>query len=345
MTRPGFTFCICPDSRLLRNHVDELLTSCPPKANASMMGMLGTNSAEQAWDRHAYWGDEALPPIFWEKLTLQGLFATPNALVVRNAQNIPADIWKRLSAALATPNELAWPIFCLEVSFERGTYKVPAHNQKLKCLSFADKKGWVWRSAGLDAKGMRSFIQNGCRERGLQLAPQALEVLMAAMPEDATAASNELDKIALACAAKADSHTVTKDMAGLINHTPNLDIFGFIKALQNGNAPMVWREVLREKGSGDNLVFPFLGMLIREARLLWQLLVGEEVRLPPYILEEKKRMAQQLGHIALSQIWNIALEAERGIKTGERNVDQAMDAMVASLSSLFAGRTQTKRRT
>lgn len=312
------------------------------------MGM--GNTAEQSWDRQAYWGDEALPPIFWEKLTLQGLFATPNALVVRNAQNIPADTWKRLSAALATPNDLAWPIFCLEVGLERGKYKVPAHIQKLKCLSFADKKGWVWRSAGLDAKAMRTFIQNACRERGLQLAPQALEALTAAMPEDATAASNELDKIALACAAHADatdgpvgSQIITKDMVGLINHTPNLDIFGFIKALQSGNAPVVWREVLREKGSGDSLVFPFLGMLIREARILWQLLVGEDVRLPPYILDEKKRMAQQLGHSALSQIWNIALEAERGIKMGERNTEQAMDAMVASLSSLFASRNKNRR--
>lgn len=320
----------------MRNYVDELLRSCPPKAT----GMMGSG-AEQSWDRQAYWGDEALPPIFWEKLTLQGLFATPNALVVRNAQNIPADTWKRLSSALATPNDLAWPIFCLEVGLERGKYKVPAHIQKLKCLSFADKKGWVWRSAGLDAKGMRSFIQHACRERGLQLAPQALEALMGAMPEDATAASNELDKIALACG---DKNIVTKEMAQLINHTPNIDIFAFIKALQSGNASMVWREVLREKGSGDSLVFPFLGMLIREARLLWQLLVGEEVRLPPYILDEKKRMAQQLGHMALARIWNIALEAERGIKTGERNVDQAMDAMVANLSSLFASHTKQVRR-
>lgn len=334
MERQGFTFCVCPDSRLMRNHIDALLTSCPPSSG----GMMGD---EVAWDRQAYWGDEALPPIFWEKLTLQGLFATPNALVVRNAQNIPADTWKRLSAALATPNELAWPIFCLEVGLERGKYKIPAHIQKLKCLSFADKKGWVWRSAGLDAKGMRTFIQNACRERGLQLAPQALEALAAVMPEDATAASNEIDKLALACG---EGKTVTKDMAALINHTPNLDIFAFIKALQSGNAPVVWREVLREKGSGDSLAFPFLGMLIREARLLWQLLVGEEVRLPPYILAEKKGMAQQLGHVALAQIWNIALEAERGIKTGERNVDQAMDAMVANLSSLFANRAKAKRR-
>lgn len=306
-----------------------------------MMGMFGNEEKSVAWDRQAYWGDEALPPIFWEKLTLQGLFATPNALVVRNAQNIPADTWKRLSAALATPNDLAWPIFCLEVGLERGKYKVPAHIQKLKCLSFADKKGWVWRSAGLDAKSMRGFIQDACRERGLKLAPQALEALMAVMPEDATAAHNELDKIALACS---DDNIVKKEMAQLINHTSNLDIFAFIKALQNGNAPLVWREVLREKGSGDSLVFPFLGMLVREARLLWQLLVGEEVKLPPYILDEKKRMAQQLGHIALAQIWNIALEAERGIKTGERNTDQAMDAMVANLSSLFASRTRQKHR-
>lgn len=323
MDRPGFSFCICPDSTLLRDYISALLSAHPP--------------ASGEWERQAFWGDEPLPPIFWEHLTLQGLFGTPRALVVRNAQNIPADIWKRLSAALAHPNQFAWPFFCLEVPFERGQPKIAAHIQKLRCLAFAEKSGWVWRAAGLDERGVRQFIQQRSKALGLRFAPGALEAITAAMPMDATAASNELDKLALAAGPDA---TVHAGLAELVSHTPDLDIFAFIKALQNGNASAVWREVLRDKSGSDGMVFPFIGMLLREARQMWQLLAGEQVRLPPSVLPMKQQLARQLGYPGLARIWDLALEAERGIKTGERTTDQAMDALVAGMFTLFGRRSQ-----
>lgn len=321
MDRPGFSFCVCPDSRLIKDQIESLMLSNQPEGGA--------------WERQVFWGDDALPPVFWEHLTLQGLFGSPRALVVRNAQNIPADIWKRLSAALARPNALAWPFFCLEVPFERGQAKMPVHIQKLRCLDFAEKKGWVWRNPGLDERGMRRFLQQRAAQMGLTFAPGALDAMAAAMPTDATSAATELDKVALAAPA---SGILGADLARLVNHAPDLDVFAFIKALQAGNAPAVWRQVLRDKLGGDSMVFPFIGMLLREARQLWQILAGEQVRLPPSVLPAKQQMAKQLGHGGLARMWDLTLEAERGIKTGERSPEQALDALVAGLFSLFGRR-------
>lgn len=68
--RPGFFFCICPDGKLLRQQIAELLAG----------------SSETAWEKHVFWGDEEFPPKFWELLTLQGLFSSHGVLVVRNAE-------------------------------------------------------------------------------------------------------------------------------------------------------------------------------------------------------------------------------------------------------------------
>lgn len=134
-TRPGFSFCICPDGKLLRQQVEELLGAHPDAGR----------------ERHVFWGDDELPPKFWEILTLQGLFSTSRVLVMRNAHALTADVWKRLSAALSRPNPQTWPLFCLEVAWEKGQPKIPAHIAKLPCFTFADAKGWIWRSPGLGA--------------------------------------------------------------------------------------------------------------------------------------------------------------------------------------------------
>ena len=88
MSHPGFTFLICPDSRLLQAHME---------------GLLSAAKADSRWERHVYWGDEEPPPRFWEQLTLQGLFGTPRVLVARQAHMWPAAIWKKISAALGHP--------------------------------------------------------------------------------------------------------------------------------------------------------------------------------------------------------------------------------------------------
>ena len=69
--RPGFSFLVCPDSRLLRTHLAEQLAVF--------------SSAGGPWERHVYGGDEEPPPRFWEQLSLQGLFGASRVLLVRQA--------------------------------------------------------------------------------------------------------------------------------------------------------------------------------------------------------------------------------------------------------------------
>ena len=93
-TRPGFSFCICPDGKLLRQQVEELLGAHPDAGR----------------ERHVFWGDDELPPKFWEILTLQGLFSTSRVLVMRNAPPLTADaalLLARMKDAQLAPLEAA----------------------------------------------------------------------------------------------------------------------------------------------------------------------------------------------------------------------------------------------
>ena len=167
--RPGFSFLICPDMMLLRGQMEKMLA---PYGD---------------FERHVYWGDEEPPPKFWESLALEGLFGNPQVIVARQAQNWPAPVWKKISKVLGRGQSLAWPIFCLETAFDKGKPKLPAHIAKLRCLSFAGEKGWVWRNEGLTERNLPSHIQQRAKELGLTFDRDAFALLCTTLPPNAAA--------------------------------------------------------------------------------------------------------------------------------------------------------------
>ena len=318
MDRAGFSFCICPDGRLIRRHVAAELA-----AHASSSGV---------WQRHVYWGDEELPPTFWDHLNLPALLATRHALVIRQAEALPAAVWKRISALLASPKEHCWPFFCLETAWEKGQAKIPAHVAKLRCLAHADSRGWTWRHAGLDERSLRAFVQKESQTRRLRFEQGALELLCAGLIPDAGAVAAELDKLELA----ATEGAVSADLAAQAAYVPDFDIFRFLRLVQAGKIQNAWTDVLLARRKNEGLLFPLLGLLIREARLLWRLLQGESVRAHPAETGAKRKLAFRLGHHGLARLFKLLFLADLSVKSGERQPDQALDALVADVSLLLA---------
>lgn len=320
MSRPGFTFCVCPDPALTRRHI------------AAQLQDFGGSG----WKQQVFWADDDLPPAFWEALTLSGLMEESRAVVLRRAHTAKIDFWKQLLPVLGAFNPKVWPFFCLEGEWSRGKPKIPAALTKLKFWQIADKKKWVWSSPGLTRTTLRTHIGTWATSNGFEFAPGAAELATQILPLDMLALDNELAKLKLLLA---DRHTIQNEDLSVVSFQPDLDIFSFLSALQRkGGALEVWRKVLAEQvGTSSEMVFPFLGLMIREARILWQLAVGEEqaVRLPPWVKKEKSELARRLGPNRLSSIWTLAVETEAGIKTGRRTPDQAMDRFVSGLMALF----------
>ncbi len=318
MSKPAFTFCVCPDAGLTKAHIEKLVGDYPPDGGSS-------------WERHIYWGDDGLSQNFWNNLTIQGLFNTPKLLIVRNAHNLPAATWKDVSAALATSSSSIWPIFCLEVTFEKKIAKIPAHIMKLKCFEVSDKNGWVWRGAGLDGQGIKRFVQDRASAFGLQFEPHVLDALCASTPPDATAIENEIQKLKLASA----NAKVSMDMINVGAYLPESNVFSFISCIQSGNIAAAWREIYRGQKDVAALFFPFLGLLTREARTLWQILTNEPVYLHSSVAQIKKQCAGKLGFAGVAKIFAYIVQAEEQVKSGQCDAEQALESMVVNLARLF----------
>lgn len=322
MQKPGFNICVGPDIILLKEHIASLLAKYPP--------------ASGSWVQYSFWGDEPLAAPFWEKLTLQGLFAEPRVIVLRNAQNVPAETLKKLSAALAKVGKDIWPFLCFEVEQEKGKFKMPAHVLRLQCLSFAQKQGWYAEIPALTARSLSAFIKTEAEKNGLILQGQDLELISRSVPPDAGAIRLEMQKLALASSVS-DGGKLSPEALDLLNYEKDIDIFAFLQGLQSAKNPAeIWAQFLKDSGSSSDAgLFGFIGMLLREARILWQVLGGEQVFLPSTLIGGKKAMASRLGYNGLAQIWQYALKADMGVKTGEHSPHQAFERLIAELFSLF----------
>jgi DNA polymerase-3 subunit delta len=115
------------------------------------------------------------------------------------------------------------------------------------------------------------------------------------------------------------------------------DIFAFLQGLQNGKNPAaVWRKFMRDQIAHDDAgLFAFLGLLQREATILWRLLAGEQVAMPSFLIPNKTALAKSLGYGRLARVWDFALAADKGVKTGAHTPKHAFEILIANLFQLF----------
>ncbi len=318
MERPGFFFSICPDALLLREALER--------------GILASLAAETP-DFVLFWGDEDLDRRFWDALTLQGLGSRMKVLVVRLAQELPAETWKRLSSALATPRSNVLPVICLEGPWEKGQPKLPAVIARLKCLIFAEKKGWVLRLAGLDGRSLRPYVQKKAKERGLCLSPDAVDMLTEMVLPEASAVQGVLEQLSLA---SRDGMVDAPLVRQVTKFATEGVIFDLVRHLEHGNSAEVWKALTREGDGGESLLFPLLALLAKEGRMLWQMRAKESVYCPRHVEGEKRRLAETLGFSGLTCLFEELERTEYGVKSGAVQPVQAVESLVANLLLLFS---------
>jgi DNA polymerase-3 subunit delta len=327
MSRPGFNICLGPDSVLLREHIDALLAAHAP--GPAPGGAL-------FWEKSIFWGDEPLEDRFWEKLTRQSLFDQFRAVILRQAQSKileQSGELKKISAALGRGSERIWPFICFEVPYEKGKIKIPPFVLKLQCVSFAQKQGWYKEIPPLDSRSLKKFAAKEALALGLKLSSEDIKTLSSFMPPDAGAIKLAMAKVALACPEK----SLTKEALSMFEPLREMDVFAFLQGLQSGRNPeAVWGQFMQDQISLDDAgLFAFLSMLQREARILWQLLSGEPVALPSFLIQNKTSLAKNMGFGKLARIWDFALLADKGVKSGEHSAKQAFEMLIAELFQLF----------
>lgn len=321
--RPGFSFLLCPDPELIRLEVETLVEG---------------HGQGKAWVRRVYWGDDELPGAFWQDLLIPDLMGAPRLVVVRRAHKLLVENWDKLTSPLSSFNAQIWPVFCLESAPDKkGQLKAPAVLSKQKFWPVAEKRGWIWSSPGLTPRTMPEFVGGFAQRRRLTIPSPVARALAEALPQDAIGASNELEKIALAAG---QSGQVAMEHVALVSHQADMDVFEFISTVMEGKSPeRVWRKVFDNRlvSSTDSIFFSFLALMAREARILWELDQGEKPSswVHQSVVQRKTSLAKRLGAAQLAQVWSLVLEAEFGVKTGQRTPEQAFEALIGALFTLL----------
>ncbi len=319
MSRPGFTFCICPDPELLLEHVRQELDRHEPECRMK-----------------TFWADEELPEAYWGHFHQRALTGQTTALLLRRCEKLASATWKSLSSLLNRHRRQVWPIFCVETEWSGNKPPIPAGLSRLKCWQLAKSKGWIWQTPGLDQAGLRRYIKEWADKRGIYVRRDFMQRALAALPLDAALVRGELDKLELWAW---ESRELGSEEAGLLSVEPETDVFAFLRSMQRGEKLTVWKRIIQGQMGTDSAAFlPFLHLILREARILWQLLCGEEVRLPAAVKKEKLQLARSMGLAGLSGLWSHVLEAETGFKSGEWSQHQALDILVANLEAAFSGK-------
>lgn len=317
MTRPGFSFLVCPDSRLLREELSRQLDTFAPEGSG--------------WQKLIFWGDLEPGSQYWESLNQNGLFITRRAVVARNAQEWPASVWKAISQILCNKYENVWPLFCLEVPYEKGKFKIPAHILKTSCFTFADRQKWVWRQMPLNSSSMRKYVLDKARSAGITFCGNAINLFCEYIRPDASAITNEIDKLRLV----SRDGKITEDLISRDSNQLESDAFNCIKKLENGDISGAWQEM--QRGSPATMLFFLLALMARELRLLWQVKYGPlPLRLNPQEAREKTRLAQRLSPAAISLCFSLVADAELQVKSGRLPPEQALENFLVSICKIFS---------
>ncbi|KUG28483.1 hypothetical protein ASZ90_001654 [hydrocarbon metagenome] len=333
MQRPGFTFLVCPDPEMIRHRAERLI-----------------GESGEVFTREVYQGDEEIPDAFWRSLTAPSLFAEPKAVILRRADSLPDDFWPRLKGPLSGFSAHVWPMICLEKPFGKKGPPISKALASQPYYQVAEKRRWIWTSPGLTRRDMAPMLKDWAATKGLSFAPGVLDALAAVLPEEMAMAGRELEKIELLVHSRDDAPPAGRGTASrpgrieqadlaILASRPGMDAFAFLNAFaKRGAEAAVWREIFEQSLSPDDMIFKFLGLLRSDARQMWQLHMGESeaVRLPPFVRSQKEAMARRLGVSGLTRLFDLAMDAELGIKSGAKNPDQAMEILAAELFSLFS---------
>ena len=326
--RPGFSILVSPDKELIKLRIDQ---------------MLATDGAQ--WDRAAYFGDEEIPPAFWQDMQSQGLMGGNKAVVLHRANNLPIDTMRQLSAVLGSIPDTVWPFLCFEGQWSKKKFAPPAAVAKLPFWKLADKKGWIWIKPGLSSGDISRHLEAWAARRSISIDRSVFPRLAAMLPTDGAALKNELDKLELAAGPEKRLDPAAMDV---VADSGELDFYELLNAVREGRDPArVWRQVLGHDAASD-MLFRLISHLHREAGQLHAVAVGEvgEMKINRFALPHKEKALRALGHSNIHRLLDLALEAELGVKSGERTETQAFERLMAGLFELFApkGRGRSARR-
>ncbi len=320
MNRPGFYFCICPDSELIKEHIQE---------QTQKYGFKGI--------KKVFWGDEDLNEHFWKCFMQNSLLGTSYVLILRKADSLNKDFWNKLTPILTRFIPKVWPFFCIEAQWRNKKPSIPDWIKEKKYWQIAMTKGWVWKHSGITPTNVIDYCLKLAKQKHIKFPINLLLQIKDILPLDGAGIKRELEKLDIILNLEGRKDVKEKDVSQIFSSS-DVDIFFIIDELEKRDISKdnLWKELI-EKYSED-FVFHLIGMLFRELKTLWAIKTGDIriLRLPKFIMNKKIEIAKKISLKDLADLCSLLLDIEFGIKSGSISPLQAIDYMVFETSLIFS---------
>ncbi len=317
--REGFFFCICPDSEIIKDFIENKISSLKGR-----------------WLKKVLWGDDETSLEFLKIFQGSSLLGENTYLIVRRAELLPKSFWDDLSPLLKRFKEDVFPFFCIETEWKKGKPNIPSVLSKKKYYTFAQKKKWIFLHEGVTPSFISQYVRKWAQKRKLTLPTQTLHYLIEILPPSLGGIKRELEKLNLHMGEK---NIIEISDLEIISPFLKKNVFELINTVES-SAPSSTKKLLSLITQGNYTsheeILPLLHMLFREARILWRIYSGEKVHIPQWVAEKKILLVQRLGKKGLQKIWNILIEAEVSLKSSPLPPSEVFYHMVMELHQVFS---------
>ncbi len=277
-----------------------------------------------------FWGDE-LAAQFWESFSAVQLDVSRDFIVLRKADVLKAEDWANLTSMIARLREDAFLVLCIESAWGEKGPKVPAYISGQKCYTHAKNKKWYFQEAPLTDDRKKDYIAQGIKARNIEMSRPVMDLLGELLSPPSALIDNALDQLAMIAE---DRALEEKDLEHISASAPEMILFDYVKNLESGKSYPLWATVLHEH-KPDDILFPLIGIFAREARNLWKISANEDVKLPSFILEKKRAVANKLGKAGIATLFSLLSDADWSIKSGKKDSRQVLDELIFRLSLLY----------
>lgn len=317
--KPNFLFFISPDSGILNIRLAKTIKQFQL----------------EHWEKKVFWADEPLESEFWNSISTANLFGPGKVVVVRLANKLNKGFWDQVKPYLTTTNKSSLSIFFFEQEWSTKEPPWPAWFKKHALYQLAQKNKWIFSSKGLNRKNIAKFIQDYLAEKKITIPPILLNKLSQLLPLDSTYCLHELEKLEILASADRE---VKKEHLQILNLEIDENIFDFINLLLTSpHSLKTWLHKNNYLGQEKDIIFRLLSLLEREAKILWMLYFGEKVYLPNFVQQRKKNLALKLGPSKIGFLFDLCLDLELKIKTGQITPSEALDYLIFKISNLKKG--------
>ncbi|GAB1428912.1 hypothetical protein MASR2M17_23470 [Aminivibrio sp.] len=170
----------------------------------------------------------------------------------------------------------------------------------------AAQKRRIWEHPGLTRANIGQELDRFAARHGLTFAPGVKKTLAESCPWPPWPCRANSKEILLLAG---DAKTIQPGHLGALDALDPFDLFSFLRSLQSRAGAQAWDRLMNDPAmASSDVVFPVSSLMLREARMLWHLLHGEEAQSPATQPQGRKGgPGQEAGgrpHQPLPGIWS-----------------------------------------